>query len=841
MTTPHSAVLDDFYRSLTFKPDPYQEHALAAFAEGHSVVVTAPTGAGKTLVADGAISVCVSDGKRAFYTTPIKALSNQKFADLVAVYGAQQVGLLTGDNVINGDAPIIVMTTEVLRNMIYDDSRALDNLGVVILDEVHYLADRHRGSVWEEVIIHLDRDIPMVCLSATIANPEEFTDWIRSRRGDVTLIVEDHRPVPLTSMYMWRDRNSESAINMQPVFGRNGRPNAAVVKTLQRSRGRHRRFSTPRRVEVVEALRDDDLLPAIYFVFSRKGCDAAARQIATAHLGLTTSEERAMIRSIAERHVAHLSDDDLTVLGYATFLDTLANGAAPHHAGMVPAFKETVEELFLLGLVKVVAATETLALGINMPARTVVLESLSKFNGESHELLLASDYTQLTGRAGRRGIDDRGTAVVLHSSYVPFDRVSGIAAAGSNPLRSSFAPSYNMTVNLIARYDESVAHELLAASFANFAEAQRSERLEENLDDRRRDVATFRRAAACDLGDIWEVAREGAWPQRARPNTALLEPGTVLEFSKHQYLLLSRSWGGDQPRLDLTDETGTLSRIRSRDLPRGTVILGSVNLPQPVRTSDGGYRKEAGQALTTFIPDDESQPFFGTEHGSPVLTCPDLDDHLHWVDRARRAQRDVDRLERRIAKRRSHDVVTDFDRLHAVLDATGYTRGWELLPPGESLRKLYNELDLLLSECLRAGVLDGLDASQFAAMLSVFTFESRGGEVPQMPHAAFALEPIDEIAAMWDRITKLEADHGLDPSRYPDVGLVDTIAGWADGLDLDELFDTEDIRAGDFVRSARQVLDLLRQVRDGFPQWRSVAQQAIERIDRGIVAVGAGG
>ena len=831
--------LEGFYADLPFTPDTYQRDALEAFASGHSVVVTAPTGAGKTLVADGAIAVSIAAGKRSFYTTPIKALSNQKFADLTAAYGSERVGLLTGDNVINGDAPIIVMTTEVLRNMIYDDSRSLDGLGVVILDEVHYLADRHRGSVWEEVIIHLDKSIPMVCLSATIANPEEFTDWIRSRRGEVELIVEQHRPVPLTSMYMWRDRNSESAVNMQPVFGRNGRPNAAIVKTLQRSRGRHRRFSTPRRTEVIEELRDDQLLPAIYFVFSRKGCDAASRQIATSHLGLTTSEERTAIRSVVERHVSHLSDEDLAVLGYATFLDTLSNGAAPHHAGMVPAFKEAVEELFVLGLIKVVVATETLALGINMPARTVVLESLSKFNGESHELLMASDYTQLTGRAGRRGIDDHGTAVVLHSSYVPFDRVSGIAAAGSNPLRSSFAPSYNMTVNLIARYDESVAHELLAASFANFSDRQRNERLEENLADRRRDAATFRRAAACELGDIWDIS-EDSWPQQARPNNALLESGTVLEFSKHRFVLLSRSWGGEHPRLDLTDESGTLSRIRSRDLPRGAVILGTVNLPQPVRTADPSYRKEAGQALATFIPEDDGHPFFGTEDGSPVLTCPDLDDHLHWVDRTRRAERDVRRLERRIDKRTTHDVVTDFDRLHAVLDATGYTRRWELLAPGESLRRLYNELDLLLSECLRAGVLDDLDPSQFAALLSAFTFESRGGEVPQMPHAGFAEKPIEEIAAIWDTITALEEEHGLDASRYPDVGLVDTLAGWADGLDLDELFDAEDIRAGDFVRSARQVLDLLRQVRDGFPDRRAVASEAIARIDRGIVAVGAG-
>lgn len=831
-------VLATFYASLDFEPDPFQREALETVAEGSSVVVTAPTGAGKTLIADGAVAVALSRGRRAFYTTPIKALSNQKFRDLISVHGASQVGLLTGDNVINGDAPVVVMTTEVLRNMIYDDASALANLGTVVLDEVHYLADRHRGSVWEEIIIHLDRDVPIVCLSATIANAGEFTDWIRERRGEIRLVVEDHRPVPLTAMYMWRDRNRQQSLSMQPVFGRNGRPNAAIVKTLQKSKGRHRRFGTPRRTEVIEALQSEDLLPAIYFVFSRKGCDQAARQIATAQLALTDRDEQRAIRSIVERHTAHITPEDLVVLGYDGWLDTLERGAAAHHAGLVPAFKEAVEELFLEGLVKVVVATETLALGINMPARTVVIESLSKFNGESHELLQPSDFTQLTGRAGRRGIDDDGTAVVLHSSYVPFDRVSGIAAAGSNPLRSSFAPTYNMTVNLIARYEESRAHELLAASFANFAETQRRSQLEANLDERRREVATFRGAAECHLGDIWEITDNGAWPARAKPDTALLETGSVLDVAGHRHVLLSRSWGGGQPRLDLVDAAGVLSRIRSRDLPHGTEIVGTINLPTPVRASNGRYRSEVGHALEVFVPGTDPVMLYPTDSTSAVLTCKDLDAHLDWADRARRAERDVRRLERRVDKRVTHDVVHDFDRLHRVLDHFGYTDGWKLNPPGRALRRLYNELDLLLSEALRRGMLDRDDPAEFAALLSIFTYESRGGEIAQVPIAAFAETPLGEIGALWDEVSTAEENVGLEPRRIPDVGLVDTLYGWALGLDLEELFDDEDLRAGDFVRASRQVLDLLRQVRDGFPEFGARASKAIELIDRGIVEVG---
>jgi ATP-dependent RNA helicase HelY len=833
-------VLDRFYDGLAFAADTYQRDALSSVAAGRSVVVTAPTGAGKTLIADGAVALAMAEGTRAFYTTPIKALSNQKYFDLLAAYGQESVGLLTGDNVINGDAPIVVMTTEVLRNMIYERSPALDRLGVVVLDEVHYLADRSRGSVWEEVIIHLDRAIPLVCLSATIANAEDFTAWVRARRGETDLIVEAHRPVPLTSMYMLRDRNRDGGIHMLPVFARNGRPNPAIGKLLSRSRGRHQRFTTPRRIDVVKELAEADLLPAIYFVFSRKGCDHTAEQIANAGLGLTTADERSEIRAIAASHVAHLSETDLAVLGYERWLSTIEKGAAAHHAGLVPAFKEAVEELFLKGLVKVVAATETLALGINMPARTVVLESLSKFNGETHELLEASDYTQLTGRAGRRGIDDHGTAVVLHSNYVPFERVSGIAAAGANPLRSSFAPTYNMTVNLIARYDESRAHELLAASFAAFADEQRHAQLAEHLADRRRDLATFREAAACDRGDVWALASSGASPKPPRANTRLMSPGSVVEVGAQRSIVLGRSWGGGDPRIDLVDRSGLLSRTRTRDLPRGTLVIGAVPLPTPIRVSDAAYRKEVARSLDAFIPEDVPVPLFGGDD-APVLSCPDLETHLHWVDRAQRVERDIRRLERRVARAPTIDVVTDFDRLHRVLDRLGYTRKWELLEPGESLRRLYNELDLLLSESVRDGVFADLDPEEFAAIVSVFTYESRGGEVPAFPSAAFARLPLERIEEISDRIAQLEEDEGLEPSRMPDVGLVDTIHGWAHGLDLVDLFDEEDVRAGDFVRAARQVLDLLRQVRDAYPETRAVAQAAIDRIDRGIVETGLGG
>jgi ATP-dependent RNA helicase HelY len=828
--------LGDFIGSLDFLPDTFQTDALRSVEAGHSVVVTAPTGAGKTVVGEGAIAITLAGGKRSFYTTPIKALSNQKFNDLADAWGKDMVGLLTGDNVINGDAPIVVMTTEVLRNMIYEGSPALSTLGVVILDEVHYLADRSRGSVWEEIIIHLDQDVAIVCLSATIANPEEFTDWIRSRRGPTDLIIETTRPVPLTSMYMWKDRHHGGSVDMLEVFTRSGRANPMIGKLLSRSKGRFPRFATPRRTDVVEFLQGEGLLPAIFFVFSRKGCDAAAAQVASSGLALTNQDERRAIRAIIDQHVAHLSPEDLTVLGFERWQSVLERGVASHHAGLIPAFKETVEQLFLAGLVQVVMATETLALGINMPARTVVIESLSKFNGETHELLMPSDYTQLTGRAGRRGIDTEGTAVVLHSSYVPFSRVSGIAATGSNPLKSSFAPTYNMTVNLMARYDHDRALELLSASFANFSDTYRRDTLTQNLEDREHDLSTFRHAAECELGDIWEYARDIGSTRSRNVVSGSLYPGAVIDVRGSRYVILARSWGGTTPRLETTDASGSKKILQTRSLPAGSVVVGQINLPEPVRPSDRGYRNEIADKLETFIPFDEPVPLFARADGGAVASCPDLETHLGWVGRAERVQREITRLQRRIGRRDRNTITADFDRLRRVLSRRGYTRKWAMTPTGERLRRLYNELDLLLADTLAHKIMRDLDAPKFAAIASIFTYETRGGDVPQPPQARFAQVPIEGIFELWENLVDIEEQEGVTPTREPDVGLVDIIYGWASGLGLDEIFDDEDLRAGDFVRAARQLLDLLRQIRDGYPVYRSVATEAIAAIDRGIVA-----
>lgn len=455
-----------------FRLDPFQVRARDAIRGDHNVLVSVPTGSGKTVVGEFAIERATGQGLRCFYTTPIKALSNQKFNDLRATLGDDAVGLLTGDHSINSDAPVVVMTTEVLRNMVYAESTGLEDLGWVVLDEVHFIADSYRGPVWEEVLIHTPPEVRFVCLSATISNATELTDWITSLRGDTTLVVEHERPVALDSVLMVGDRR-EDRIDLVPLLVR-GRPNARGsrydVDRRQQVVGRRRRprFFTPRRPEVVRQLHNEELLPTLYFIFSRKGCDEAAARCVRAGLRLTTRAEQRRIDEIVEGCVAELDADDLTVLGFDRWLEALRSGIASHHAGLVPPFREAVELCFVEGLTKVVFATETLALGINMPARSVVIEKLSKFNGETHEALTPSTFTQLTGRAGRRGIDDHGHAVVLWSPFNTFRSVAELAASRDFTLESAFRPNYNMAANLIDRYDHTAALDVLRRSFAQF-------------------------------------------------------------------------------------------------------------------------------------------------------------------------------------------------------------------------------------------------------------------------------------------------------------------------------------------------------------------------------------
>ena len=472
-----------FESGLGFPLDGFQREAMDAIDRDESVLVSAPTGSGKTIIADYAAARALDHGGKAFYTTPLKALSNQKFSELADRYGDRRVGLLTGDVSYQSQAPIVVMTTEVLRNMLFARSSMLDDLAVIVLDEVHYLQDPYRGSVWEEILVLTPPDVSFISLSATVNNSKDFGAWLTSVRGTTRVVVETHRPVTIQHHYAVAERGSDR-ISVFPLF-RQGKPNPDGLRLDERrQRNARHRFRTPRRTEVAEYLSDAGMLPAITFIFSRAACDDATRQCLQDGLRLTNPQERERIRELTEEAVERLSDDDLRTLGYGQWSAALEAGIAPHHAGLVPAFRRAVEHCFSEGLLKLVFATETLALGINMPARTVVVERFAKFRGRDTSALTAGEYQQLTGRAGRRGIDTVGHSFILWSHATTFATVAATASSPPPDLISSFHPTYNLAVNLVRRWDREEAHSLLAASYGQWQAPPGSVSLPAQLDRR---------------------------------------------------------------------------------------------------------------------------------------------------------------------------------------------------------------------------------------------------------------------------------------------------------------------------------------------------------------------
>jgi ATP-dependent RNA helicase HelY len=861
-----------FEAGLGFALDPFQRRALDALDAGHSVLVAAPTGSGKTIVAEYAAVLALAGGTKAFYTTPLKALSNQKYGDLVRVHGPGNVGLLTGDNSVNGNAPIVVMTTEVLRNMIYAGSDTLDGLRYVVLDEVHYLQNRYRGAVWEEVIIHLPRDVDLVCLSATVSNAEEFADWVRTVRGETTAIIEERRPVELTNLYAVGERGSEQ-IHLLPTFvpgpGGESRPNAEAARLDARGAGRVRgargrprsRLFTPRRVDLVELLAERSMLPVIVFIFSRAACDDAVKHCLAGGLRLTNADERRELRRIADDRMRALSDEDLAALGHDTWRPALEAGVAAHHAGMVPPMKEAVEEAFAAGLVKVVFATETLSLGINMPARSVVIEKLSKFTGEHHEFLTPGEYTQLTGRAGRRGIDDVGYAIVCWSPFVPFDQVAGLASRRTYALTSSFRPTYNMAANLVARYPADEAHHLLNLSFAQYQADRDVVALERQLERNRVLLERQRAAAHCELGDVAGyrellAARDAARRSAHRGHQIAhaieaLRPGDVLAVRRGggRAVVLRHEGNRGSSRVLALGASRDVFRLGPTDFDRPPRPIGTVTLPRPFAPRSAAFRRDVAASLQQVRPapdvpapdpDQDGREQALADH--PVAACPELPVHLKAATAMDRLERDVARLERRV-RGRSESLARQFDRVLRVLESWGYVEGWSLTPGGHLLARLYSESDLLLAETLRAGLLDGLDAPELAALASCFTYERRGPEGAALPPVRWPSNRLAkrsrEIERLWRDLSANEDDAGLPETRAPDPGLVAALYGWADGDTLADVLDEdEDLTGGDFVRHVKQVVDLLHQVAEVAPEpaTAAAARRAADACLRGVVA-----
>jgi ATP-dependent RNA helicase HelY len=877
-----------FQERYPFSFDDFQVRSMQALESGGSVLVAAPTGSGKTVVAEYAVERALGHHRKAFYTTPLKALSNQKFGDFTARYGSRRVGLLTGDNSINSEAPVVVMTTEVLRNMLYESSSTLDALEVVVLDEVHYLQDPYRGAVWEEVLIHLPLSVAVVCLSATVSNAEEFGEWIGALRGPTRVVIEERRPVPLRSLYLVgrevHDMHVQHdghlipnpylvSLDQREVRVRTWRPRAAgrygrtQLARMERPREGHRRVYVPTREEVVARLDEEGMLPAIYFVFSRAGCDASVRYLMEAGLRLTSKGENARIRELADRQVAWVEEEELSALGYFELREALASGIAAHHAGMLPLFKEAVENLFARGLVKVVFATETLSLGINMPARTVVIEDLWKFSGERHELLTPGEYTQLTGRAGRRGIDEIGNGVVLYQRHVPFERVAGLASTRTYELRSSFRPSYNMAVNLVSNYTREEARHLLNSSFAQFLADRGVVTLERQLERDRAYLAGYRERVSCHLGDFLEYwrLREQAQSIReearrttartaqgqARAGLAALRPGDVIFLPSARRRGLAVVVGNREGRPAVLSEDRRYVRLAARDFDGPPQAVARIDLPRSGSARSARYRRDLAARLAALnvrpprprreTPDPTAEArATQLEHRAarhPCHGCPERPEHERWAARASKLEREVAGLERRI-RARTETLGRQFDRVLAVLQELGYARAFNLTDKGERLRRIYAEGDILVVEALSKGLFEDLPPPELAALVSTFVYESRE-RVPRrvdIPTSSLR-DRYQALTGLWNNVRRAEDAHQVELCRELDPGFMPTVFAWAEGKQLEDVLAASGLPAGDFVRNCKQLLDLLRQIEEAAePELAAVTRAAHQAVNRSVVS-----
>jgi ATP-dependent RNA helicase HelY len=763
-----------FSQSFDFPLDEFQIQSLHCVEDGNGVLVAAPTGAGKTVVGEFAAFLALEKGKKCFYTTPIKALSNQKFTEFVSKFGEENVGLLTGDTNINSEAPILVMTTEVLRNMLYASSTSLTNLRSVVMDEVHYLADKFRGAVWEEVLIHLMESVQVISLSATVSNAEEFGEWLGSVRGTTDVIVSEIRPIPLYQHVLIGNR-------LVDLFKEAGKINPELLaleresmRKVKMPRHRRERFDESEnklsRAEIVQTLDRQGLLPAITFIFSRAACDAAVNQCVHAGLRLTNTLEREEILRTATRLNSNLAPEDLEVLGYGQWLDALERGIAAHHAGLLPSFKETVEDLFKRGLVKAVFATETLALGINMPAKTVILEKLTKWNGEAHVPITPGEYTQLTGRAGRRGIDIEGNAIVQWSPTIDSAMVAGLASTRTYPLRSSFAPTYNMAINLINRFGRDRARGSLESSFAQFQADRAVVGLVRQIKKNDAAVAELMQDVNCHLGDFAEYARM---------------------------------------RSDIKEIERLLSK---RDVRRTIDQKQRRYLESEIEGLRKGLRSH------------------------PCHACNDRESHARIAERAERVRRESDGLRARV-ENRTHVIAKTFDRICDVLTHLNYIEGEKTLEQGKILAKIYAESDLLLTETIRNGILDELSAPELLSVVSCMIFQSRSRDeyAPKMPHQNVS-NALVEITKLWAKLEDIENEFDVKTQKEPDFGFAFISYRWAQGNSLTNVLKGSDMSVGDFVRSAKQLMDLLMQIAGASEKLRPVCREAIKRLDRGVVS-----
>jgi ATP-dependent RNA helicase HelY len=617
----------------------------------------------------------------------------------------------------------------------------------------------------------------------------------------------------------------------------------------------------------VDVLAEEGMLPAIYFVFSRAGCDRSVQWLMGAGIRLTSREDAARIREFAEMRAAWMDEEDLKTLGFFDFQDALAAGIAAHHAGMLPVFKETVEELFEAGLVKVVFATETLSLGINMPAKSVVIEDLWKFQGERHELLTPGEYTQLTGRAGRRGIDELGHAIVVYQRQVPFERVASLASTRTYELTSSFRPSYNMAVNLVRNYSREEAHHLLDSSFAQFLADRGVVALERQ---RQRDVGAiegYRERMRCDRGDFLEywVLRERAEDIRARAmrgreraradaeHEALggLRPGDVIFVPRAKRRGLAVVLASREGRPTVLTQDRTFFRLSARDFEDPPAPLTRIPLPRSGSARSARYRRDLAARLVALDvrppkrsrtahderADREAGAVERQAEQHPCHACPDRGEHERWARRASDLERQLEGVERRI-RTRTETLARQFERVLGVLEDLDYVRGFAIRPKGRALARIYGEGDVLVAEAIAEDLLEGLTPPEAAAVVSTIVYESRE-RVPRegtMPTSA-AKDRFDRLQGIFRRIRRAEDAHHVELCRELEAGFAASVHRWAEGERLEDVLRDTGLAPGDFVRNCKQLLDLLRQIEDvAEGEQADVVRRAREAVNRGVVA-----
>jgi superfamily II RNA helicase len=737
--------LEDFQSQLAFPLDAFQAEAIRSISEGHSVVVCAPTGSGKTVIAEYAAMKALSEGRKLFYTTPLKALSNQKFFDLKNQFGEANVGLLTGDVAVNRDARIIVMTTEIFRNMLYgirEDVGMLGYLGYVVLDECHYMNDAERGTVWEESIIYCPDNIQLVALSATVANAAELTDWINEVHHDTRLIWSDFRPVPLRFSYYDRDK-------LLPLFEAPGKMNRKLKLDMKGQRfAKKQRFFRPN--DLIMVMHERDMLPAIFFTFSRKDCDKYLEY--TQPLKLLTPEERRLLNKKVDDYVAQN-----TFLEGNQSLPAIRNGFASHHAGLLPVMKHLVETLFQQGLIKVVFATETLAAGINMPARSTVITKISKRTNDGHRILTASEFLQMSGRAGRRGMDQVGYVIIVSSQYEGAMEAATLASSPPDPLNSQFTPTYGMVLNLLQKHTLEQSEFLIRQSFGQFTAARRLRPLEES---------------------------------KAHHETELQ---SLLDF-KCPYEVSDKDFNAYLRSKDLIHDTARFVRILQKQVKQHG------ESPEIVR------QLQHEQGKLNSLRD--------TVDNSPCQKCHLLKKHQRIEERIQREQRKLKVVNRMLAE--EHDTYwRQFMNVYNLLRETEYLDA-ENKPTrrGELTAQLRTENEYALAEILLSvGVLDNLAAPQLAAVLSAMLNDSnRENLFVKFRLSNEAIQTLHKIELLYKRVDRLQQKHHVDVPLVLNPVASGLVEAWAQGCTWDRLISATNIGEGDIVRQLRRTADILRQI-----------------------------